>query len=363
MTHGPMTEADTAAPRLRSTLAGLRIALRGSGPSQSGLAHAALEPMRDKGLAHDHIRLAGTGWLARVPKQSQMDLPPEQNLAYQAACSRRAGAGGHVPRLHAVLPPGEGLAQGALIVEEIAGRPARLPHDLPAIARALASIHALPAPAVAVPLLAPADPLAAMQDEVAGQGAYLAEARLDPATRARIEDGIAALRTLCAAPARPATCLISFDAHPGNFLIRADGSAVLVDLEKGRYGAPSLDLAHATNYTSTTWDLDSHAVLSVDEIAGFYAAWSAVPGVPAAAAWHWPLRRAMWLWAVTWCAKWRVLSAAPKCHAAQGEDWSAEASDDALIAHVRARVDHYLSPSVVARCLEEFAALERSCAG
>ena len=198
-----------------------------------------------------------------------------------------------------------------------------------------------------------------MQAEVAGQGAYLAEARLDPATRARIEHGIAALRALAAAPARPAACLISFDAHPGNFLIRPDGSAVLVDLEKGRYGAPSLDLAHATNYTSTTWDLDSHAVLSVDEIAGFYAAWAAVPGVPAAAAWHWPLRRAMWLWAVTWCAKWRVLSAAPKRDAAEGEDWSAEASDDALIAHVRERVDHYLSPAIVARCLDEFAALER----
>jgi hypothetical protein len=25
--------------------------------------------------------------------------------------------------------------------------------------------------------------------------------------------------------------------------------------------------------------------------------------------WHGPLRRAMWLWSLTWCAKWRVLSA------------------------------------------------------
>lgn len=349
-----MPEADTAAPRLRRTLDGLRIALRAA-----AMAHAALEPLRDKGLAHDHIRLAGTGWLARVPKQSQMDLPAAENLAYQAACFRRAGAGGHVPRLHAVLPPSEALPHGALIVEEIAGRPARLPDDLPAIARALASIHALAVPPVTAPLLAPADPLAAMADEVAGQGAYLAEARLDPATRASIEGGIAALRALAAAAPRPPACLISFDAHPGNFLIRADGSAVLVDLEKGRYGAPSLDLAHATNYTSTTWDLDSRAELSVDEIAGFHAAWAAVPGVPAASSWHWPLRRAMWLWAVTWCAKWRVLSAAPKREAAEGEDWSAEASDDALIAHVRERVDHYLSPAIVARCLDEFSELER----
>jgi hypothetical protein len=360
MTHGPMTDTDTAAPRLRATLSGLRIALRGT-----GLDDAVLEPMRDKGLAHDHIRLVGTGWLARVPKQSQMDLPAAENLAYQAACFRRAGGhvgghwGGHVPRLRGVLAPGAALPHGALIVEEIVGRPARLPADLPAVARALASLHALPPPATTAPLLAPADPLAALRDEVTGQGAYLAEARLDPATRARIEDAMAALRALCATPARPAACLISFDAHPGNFLIRADGSAVLVDLEKGRYGAASLDLAHATNYTSTTWDLDSHAVLSVEEIAGFYDAWAAVPGVPADAAWHGPLRRAMWLWGVTWCAKWRVLSAAPKREAAEGEDWSAEASDDALIAHVRERVDHYLSPAIVARCLDEFASLER----
>ena len=348
----------TAAGRLDAVCAALAAAL-----AATPFAGTALAPLRDKGLAHDHIRLQGTGWLARIPKQSQMDLPAEENLAYQEACFRRAGQGGHAPRLHGLLPPAPGLPQGALLVEEIEGRPARLPEDLPAIARALASIHALPRPAATAPLLAPADPLAAMRDEVATQGAYLAEARLAPATRALVERELSAFAALCQAPARPATCLISFDAHPGNFLIRADGEAVLVDLEKGRYGAPSLDLAHATNYTSTTWDVDSHAILTVDQIAAFYAAWEAAPGVPAARAWHLPLRRAMWLWAVTWCAKWRVLSAAARRDTADGEDWSAEASDAALIAHVRERVDHYLSPETVARCLDEFAALERRLAG
>lgn len=354
---------DVGTTRLAGVQRGLRAALAGTGFAGTGFAGAALAPLRDKGLAHDHIRLEGTGLLARVPKQSQMDLPAEANLAYQAACFRRAGAGGHVPRLHAVLPPRTGLPQGALLVEEIHGRPASLPQDLPAIARALASLHALPRPAATAPLLDPADPLAAMRDEVAAQGAYLAEARLAPATRALVEREMARFAALCAAPARPAACLISFDAHPGNFLVRPDGEAVLVDLEKGRYGAPSLDLAHATNYTSTTWDLDSCAELSVAEIAAFYAAWQAVPGTPPAAAWHGPLRRAMWLWAVTWCAKWRVLSAAARRDGADGEDWSAEASDAALIAHVRGRVDHYLSPRAVARCLDEFAALDRLLAG
>ncbi len=346
-------DEDVAAGRLAAVSTGLRAAL-----APLGLADARLVPLRDKGLAHDHIRLEGTGWLARVPKQSQMDLPAAENLAYQEACFRRAAPSGHVPRLRAVLPPGEALPQGALLVEEIIGRPARLPDDLPAIAQALGAIHALKRPSATAPLLAPADPLAAMRDEVSAQGAYLAEARLDRTARALVERELAGLMALCAAAPRPATSLICFDAHPGNFLLRPDGAAVLVDLEKGRYGAPSLDLAHATNYTSTTWDVDSHAVLTVDEIAAFHAAWQAVPGVPDARGWHGPLRRAMWLWAVTWCAKWRVLSAAPRRGDADGEDWSAEASDDALIAHVRERVDHYLSPSIVQRCLDEFSALD-----
>ena len=355
--------AVAAAGRLDALCAGLRAALAAT-PSTAALstaawADAAMTPLRDKGLAHDHIRLGSTGWLARVPKQSQMDLPAEANLAYQAACFRRAALGGHVPRLLDVLAPTPGLPHGALVVEEIAGRPARLPEDLAAIAHALGSIHALPRPAVTAPLLAPADPLAAMRDEVAGQGAFLAEARLDRGVRGQVEREMAALFALCRAPARPATCLISFDAHPGNYLIRRDGTAVLVDLEKGRYGAPSLDLAHATLYSSTTWDVESRAVLTVAEIAEFYRVWSLVPCVPAAAGWHGVLRRAMWLWSVTWCAKWRVLSAAPKRAGADGEDWSAEASDDALIVHVRERVDHYLSPEIVARSLDEFSALDR----
>ena len=351
------------AGRSHEALCAALAAAMAADPATAAWAGAALVPMRDKGLAHDHIRLSGTGLLARVPKQSQMDLRAAENLAYQAACFRRAGPSGHVPRLHAVLAPAKGLAHGALIVEEVAGRVARLPGDLPAIARALGAIHALAKPAVAAPLLAPADPLAALRDEIAAQGVHLAAAGLAPATRALVEREVAGLLALCARPARPATCLISFDAHPGNYLFRDDGAAVLVDLEKARYGAPSLDLAHATLYTSTTWDVEASAVLSIDDIAAFHEAWAAVPGVPEGDGWHVALRRAMWLWSVTWCAKWRALSGARRRASADGEDWSAEVSDGALIAHVRGRVDHYLSPEVVERCLGEFATLDALLAG
>jgi hypothetical protein len=50
-----------------------------------------------------------------------------------------------------------------------------------------------------------------------------------------------------------------------------------------------------------------------------------------------PLRTAMWLWAVTWCAKWRVLSAAPAGR--RRRRLASSNSDDALVNHVRGRVD------------------------
>ena len=41
-----------------------------------------------------------------------------------------------------------------------------------------------------------------------------------------------------------AITLVLTDTHPGNFLIRPDGQAVIVDLEKALYGSPGIDLAH-----------------------------------------------------------------------------------------------------------------------
>src|SRR5262245_27570186 len=284
--------------------------LRAALPTE--LADVALEQLPDKGLAHDHVRLKGTGWLARVPKQSQMGHGAEANLVYQAACFRRAASGGHAPRLRAVLPPGPGLPRGALIVEDINGRAAQLPDDLPAIARALATFHALPLPDAAdrPPLLDAPDPLTDLLREVGEQAEYLSEARLDAAATRVIQREIALFEQSARRGARPAKALISFDAHPGNFIVRSDGRAVLVDLEKARYSYPSLDLAHATLYTSTTWDVDTRAELTVDQVLSFYSDWSEAMGVGGLAwqPWHIELRRGMWLWSVTWCAKWRVLS-------------------------------------------------------
>ncbi|MCK7496609.1 MAG: hypothetical protein MZW92_41130 [Comamonadaceae bacterium] len=74
-----------------------------------------------------------------------------------------------------------------------------------------------------------------------------------------------------------------------------------------------------------------------------------------------PLRAAMWLWSVTWCAKWRVLS--PRAGArrgADGEDWSARAQQRlGLVAHVRERVDCYLGVGAVERVRAETEELRR----
>ena len=56
---------------------------------------------------------------------------------------------------------------------------------------------------------------------------------------------------------------------------------------------------------------------------------------------------------------WRVLSRRERKPGADGEDWSAERSEAALVTHVRERVDHYLGLPVVQRVLDGFGSFER----
>lgn len=320
-----------------------------------------LELLPDKGLAHHHVRLCGRGIIARIPKQSQMNLSALDNLQYQAACFLRASAGGHAPRLHTILAPSTALQRGALLVEEIVGSPASLPNDLPALAEALASIHArpVPAPTARPPLQDPAQPLAAMAEEIKRQAAHIPQAGLAAESAALITEE---LQLWCADVSRvpePPKALIAFDAHPGNFLVRNDGRAMLVDLEKARYGCPAFDLAHATLYTSTTWDIDSAVELSLEDIVRFMLLWRESLGDQGERWDHWLIiaRRGMWLWSVTWCAKWQALARCQSDPRMQGEDWSADHSDVSLVRHVRDRVECYLSPEVIRTVRRELAAL------
>jgi aminoglycoside phosphotransferase (APT) family kinase protein len=328
------------------------------------LGGRGLEPLAVKGLAHDHVRLKGTGLLLRIPKQSQFGFRAADNLAYQAACFERVAASGHGPKLSAVLPPSDLLPMGALAVEEIEGRPPVLPDDLPAIAAAMAKVHALPLPAAGAraPLEDHRDPLAGALAEIESQAVYLGEAGLDPESLEQLNAELAWARAEARrGPGDQAITLVLTDTHPGNFLIRPDGQAVIVDLEKALYGSPGIDLAHATVYSSTTWDTDVHAVLSAEEVAGFYRAYLAAAGPDLAGRlrpWLLPMRRILLLRALTWCAKWSVLhrrSALNQKHEAETtEDWSAENTDPALIAHVAGRVADFLSPACLRRMRGEW---------
>jgi len=353
-------------------LAALAAALKGF-PDFAGITAEALEPLNFKGLAHDHLAIAGHPMLLRVPKQSQFALAAADNLAYQAACFERVAVSGHGPRLFGAIPPSPEIPMGALLVERIHGRPPRLPDDLPAFAEAMARVHALAVPPAdeRPPLADHRDPVGEALAEIERQAAFLEEAGLAPAAEREIRDELAwatvFAREVAASGREQPIALVLTDTHPGNFLIDGDGRAIIVDLEKALYGSPGTDLAHATVYSSTTWDPDSTAELTVAEVAHFYRRYREVlaetAGDALAAAlspWLIPMRRLLFLRAITWCVKWSVLhrraGLAEKHDAASTEDWSAENSDPATISHVAGRVADYLSPATLRRMRSEWQA-------
>jgi Ser/Thr protein kinase RdoA (MazF antagonist) len=327
-------------------------------PALRDLGGGDLVAMREKGVAHAHYLLPRHGLVLRVPRLSQWALAPAENLAYQAACFRRAAPSGATPRLHAVFAIGDGLPRGALLVEAIAGRPPRLPDDLPALAAALARLHGLPMPAL--PERAPladhshggaiAGTLAVIERQVPALDAP----DMPEATRAALLEELDWARHFAAETAsceQPIT-LVGTDTHPGNFVIREDGGAVLVDLEKALYGSPAIDLAHCTLPTSTTWDLDVQAVLSPAETSAFYRAYLELRGSAVAEAlspFLAPSRRLTWLRTMMWCARWRVA-------AATSRDWSERHVDPILLAHIRRRVAAFFDPDAVAAMRAEWLA-------
>ena len=71
---------------------------------------------------------------------------------------------------------------GALLVEEISGRPPRLSEDFPAIAKALAAIHALPSEPAPNPIIATVQ-------VIERQAPYFAKAELAPGNPGAPERG------------------------------------------------------------------------------------------------------------------------------------------------------------------------------
>ena len=309
-----------------------------------------LESLPAAGVAHDHVAIAGTELLVRVPRLSQTGRAAADNLAYQAACFARAEPSGATPRLHGVLPPSPELPMGALVVDAIAGRPVRLPQDLAAIAGCLAAIHGLPIPAAPAPLPVQADPVAATLAVVAEQAEWLDRAGLEPESVALIRHEIARARAAAWPAAVHARTLAVTDSHPGNYVIDGSGKAWFVDLEKAAYGTPAIDVAHVTLPTSTGWDGRVTGTVAAADVAAFEAAWRAAlpPEIAAAAApWLAPLRRLVWLRSLTWFARWLARSDRA------GDPWSAADLPPALKRHLHAHIDASLAPLALARMQDE----------
>jgi hypothetical protein len=318
--------------------------LRRSGHA-SDIRAADLSVHATKGVSHDHWRVGETGAILRIPRMNQWGLDADGALAYQAAAFDRAAASDHTPPCLAVFEPDATLPRGALLVTRIEGRAPVLPDDLPAIAGALAAIHALPVPPPGdrAPLQVHQNPVSSTLQVIEEQAAHLPAAGLSAASEAGILEDLEWAREFAGQgePDFPPS-LVCTDAHPGNFLIDAGGKAWFVDLEKALYGAVPIDLAHVTLRTSTGWDPDCRGTLSANDVEGFYQHYLDLAGRERAAAlgpWLLPMRRLTWLRTITWFVRWRA-------------EWSgtdhAAMRDARMAAHIRGHVAHCFEPDVIA---------------
>ena len=339
-------------------------ALRGL-PAFAGLGVRDLDLMPAKGTAHGHVRIrpqiAGRSLLARVCYAWPGDADAACRLQVQANAFRHAAASGATPQLFAVVEPRAALPGGVLVVDAIAGRPPALPHDMAAIADALASIHALPAPPrhVAAALPYHRDPFTETLALVEHNARlYLDRAGLAPQACAILDEELAAVRALVPAQAAlgQPTGFVVTDTHPGNFLIDAAGKAWFVDLEKAMTGGLALDLAHASLYTSTRWDPDVDAVLSLDETRGFYRRYLEWPSAERREALQpclLPARRLIWLRTTLFCIRWQVESSRAPDPASPAQ-WSDSGLDARTRAHIADLLADVLSPSTMQRIRAEW---------
>jgi len=321
-------------------------------PDTRHLRAGDLIPLRVKGVNHDHVRLRGAGLVLRLPRRTPWLGDPAAQLALEAAAFRRAEPSGVTPRLLRTIEPSPALPLGGLLVEDIEGGPPNLPSDLLAIAHALARLHKLPLPSVPgrppLPDHSVIGPVAATLEIIERQRPFLTQIHCAPETIAALEQEYAWARRY-AADARPETqpiALVGTDTHPGNFILRPSGGAVLVDLERVCYGSPAIDLAHATLSTSTHWDLEVQAELSQEDVLAFYQTYLEAIGPRASATlapWLLPARRLTWLRTTMWAVRLGVLI----------EEKALELSG-MLAAHTRAWLDRFLSPAEIARVRAEW---------
>ncbi|MBO6782694.1 MAG: aminoglycoside phosphotransferase [Alphaproteobacteria bacterium] len=323
----------------------------------AGIAHGItagdLSVLSTKGISHDHWRIGGSELVLRIPRMNQWDLGDAEALRYQETAFRRAAESGATPKCIAALAPAGGLPHGALVVEEITGRPPDLPADLDAICDALTAIHGVPLldEIDMPPLRIHRNPMSSTLQTIEEQAAYLPDAGLDRESLAGIREDLNWAREF-AGHGEPdfALCLAGTDTHPGNFLIDDAGKAWFVDLEKALYGAAPIDLAHATLATSTGWDPDCTGSLTPDDVQRFYQRYLDAVGRDRAAElgpWLLPMRRLTWLRTITWFARWI---------AAWSDGGHAAARDARMRDHIRRHIERSFDPETIADCRRDWLA-------
>ena len=342
-----LTESTPSVPDPRVLIEALR-----AFPATRQLVAGDLVPLRAKGVNHEHIRLRATGLLLRLPRATPWLGDPAAQLALEAAAFRRAEPARVTPRLIGVIETSADLPLGGLMVEDIGGRVPQLPRDLDAIAEALAKLHGLSLPPrdarPPLPDHSGIGPIAATFAVIARQRSYLERIQLAAETIAALEEECA-WAARYAAETKPETqpiALVGTDTHPGNFLIRTDGRAALVDLERVCYGSPAIDLAHATLPTSTRWDLDVQVDLTPEQTDRFYHYYLKLIGTAKAKAlrpWLLPARRLTWLRTMMWGVRLRAFL----------DDRSLDLTGD-LAAHTQQWLKRFFGPAEIALTRSEW---------
>lgn len=320
-----------------------------------------LEMLEDLGLAHWHYRLVGKKKLLRVPKQSQMNLTPAKNLQYEGCCYQLCHPSGVTPIIFDIIKPTKNLPLGALVIEEIIGREIILKRDFLKIAKSLAALHSLSKPSKNTILFTPQNPIKAMLDEVTEQASFLSQSAVGKKVEKIVltqldfvKNNFKRLKI-----EKYPISLISFDCHPSNFIIDSLKRAILVDLEKCRFSYAAFDLAHASNYTSTTWGKSAEElnknILDETEIIEFYKTW--LQNVPIEFAkkslpFFVDLKILMWLWSTSWSAKWLVQS--EQNEQTKGQNWDKNLTQQKVIDKVMANVLDYLNEETITQITKKW---------
>ena len=193
-----------------------------------------LRRVRRKGTSHDHIRLIGSGLIARIPRRCPDHQTPEQALTDQATRFRYGRESHHTPDLHTVLIPSSTLPFGALLISDVPGRLPRTFKDLRSIAKSLASIHALGGDSPPA-----GDPLSSILSLITQRWSHILGFSQESICllRDELQQTTELFSTLMNRHPIP-TCLIGNDTHPGNFLIDPQGKGLVRRLRKSRFQSP-----------------------------------------------------------------------------------------------------------------------------